>query len=411
MNAAAGLTPRAIGDGRQGVDRVAVVAGIAAGRQDEQLLEVDLRAVHVGLADQRLAGRGVAQHLQLASVDGPAQLLPRRRTVERRARLQPEEHADPAGGGLGANHGAGCVLVLREVDDGLEQAGATVRLGQAETDRTTAVPADLAEQRHLGTGVVETLVVAFAEAHRALEDAGPVAAEDFGEGKELVGRGVRARHRPAVGYPMEERTARRQAERTGVHRFVDQTTHRHDVVVGRRRLVEAALAHHVGAQRAVADQAAGVRTLRQAVDRVEVLAVGLPVPGERVEDGVGRDVLDALHHRRERGPIVGAAGRERHAAVPHDHARDAVPAARRADRVPGDLGVEMGVDVDEAGRHEPALGIDLASTGRIDAAVVRVDDRDDHVTADGDVGDTARRAGSVHHGAVSNDDVRSHVPH
>ena len=71
----------------------------------------------------------------------------------------------------------------------------------------------------------------------------------------------------------------------------------------------------------------------------------------------------------------------------------------------------MGVDVDEAGRHQTALGIDLAATGLLDATVVRVDDRDDHVTADGDVGDPARRAGSVHHGAVSNDDVWSHVPH
>ena len=61
---------------------IAVVAGAIA-RQHEDLLEIEWRAVHVGLGDQRLAERRIAHHLQLAAVDGTAQFLPRRRTVER----------------------------------------------------------------------------------------------------------------------------------------------------------------------------------------------------------------------------------------------------------------------------------------------------------------------------------------
>ena len=58
--------------------------------------------------------------------------------------------------------------------------------------------------------------------------------------------------------------------------------------------------------------------------------------------------------------VAGLARRERHAAVAEHDGRDAVPARRRADRVPGELRVEVGVDVDEARRDEPAVGVDLA---------------------------------------------------
>ena len=91
--------------------------------------------MHVGLGDQRLAERGVANHLQLAAVDGAAEFLPRRRTVERGARLEPEQDADAAGGGLRTDVGAGGVLGLDEVDHPLVQIGSTVALGQPEADR------------------------------------------------------------------------------------------------------------------------------------------------------------------------------------------------------------------------------------------------------------------------------------
>ena len=55
--------------------------------------------------------------------------------------------------------------------------------------------------------------------------------------------------------------------------------------------------------------------------------------------------------------------REPDAAVAHRDAGDAVQRRRRDERVPGDLAVEVGVDVDEARGDEQAVGVDLAVAG------------------------------------------------
>ena len=349
MNAAAGLTPRAMAIAASECCRIAVVAGVAAGRQDEQLLEVDPRPVHVGFADEALAERGVAQHLHLATVDRGAQFLPRRRTVERRPRLQPEQHTHAASRRLRPHDRRPTrSRPWRSRRPPRTSPGRRFGLGEPEADRAAALPADLAEQRDLRAGVVEAIVVALTEPHRPFEHSRAVTAEHLGERQQFVGGGVGARHGTSVGHTVQERAARRHAERPRRHRLVEQARHGDHVVARRRRLVESALAHHVGPQRTVADEPAGVRSLGQPVDRVVVLAVRLPVPRQRIEDRLGGDVLDALHHLRQRGPVVGPARRERHPAVAHHHARHAVPAARRADRIPRDLGVEVGVDVDEA---------------------------------------------------------------
>ena len=142
------------------------------------------------------------------------------------------------------------------------------------------------------------------------------------------------------------------------HRLGEQVGHGRQIVGGRRSLLDAALAHRVLAQRAVADHAADVEALRHAADAVEVLAVGHPVPRQAVEDRVAGNVFDALHHRGQELAVLGLARREGDAAVAHHDAGDAVVAAAGSDRVPRQLGVEVGVDVDEARRDEPVGGID-----------------------------------------------------
>ena len=93
------------------------------------------------------------------------------------------------------------------------------------------------------------------------------------------------------------------------------------------------------------------------------------------------DVLDRLHHLGEIGVVGRAHRRERDAAVADGDRRDAVPARGRADRIPRELRVEMGVDVDEPRRDEPPVGVDLAPAAVVDRA-----DRGDPVAVDGDVG-------------------------
>jgi hypothetical protein len=52
--------------------------------------------------------------------------------------------------------------------------------------------------------------------------------------------------------------------------------------------------------------------------------------------------------------IARTARGEADAAVADHDRRDAVPAGRRTERIPDELGVEMRVHVDEAGGHDPA---------------------------------------------------------
>ena len=65
----------------------------------------------------------------------------------------------------------------------------------------------------------------------------------------------------------------------------------------------------------------------------------------------------------------------------------------------------MGVDVDETGRDEPPVGVDLAAAGFVDRA-----DGHDAVVVDRDVGDQGRCARAVDHGATADHQVvRHHV--
>jgi hypothetical protein len=63
---------------------------------------------------------------------------------------------------------------------------------------------------------------------------------------------------------------------------------------------------------------------------------------------------------------------------------------RREERVPRDLTVVVGVDVDEAGGDEPPGRVDLLSTLGVDPP-----DRGDATVVDGDVGVDCRSAGAV----------------
>ena len=76
---------------------------------------------------------------------------------------------------------------------------------------------------------------------------------------------------------------------------------------------------------------------------------------------------------------------------------------RRAERIPGDLRVEMRVDVDEAGRHDQTARVDLLAPGAVDLA-----DRGDAIAGDGDVAFERRRAGAVDDGAAANDEIGFH---
>ena len=129
------------------------------------------------------------------------------------------------------------------------------------------------------------------------------------------------------------------------------------------------LAHHVVPDRPVGDVARDVGGVAAAVEHVEVLGEGLPLaPRHAVGEGGAGDVLDALHHVDELLVVGRAHRREADAAVAEHDGGDAVGGRRLERVVPGDLAVVVGVEVEEAGRDERAVGVDLLAGGLVDRA-------------------------------------------
>ena len=92
------------------------------------------------------------------------------------------------------------------------------------------------------------------------------------------------------------------------------------------------------------------------LERIEILAERFPRPVEAfVERGAG-NVLDAFHQLDQALAVLDLHRREADAAIAHHRRGDAVPARGLQVRVPGRLAVIVGVDVDEAGRDQQALG-------------------------------------------------------
>ena len=105
-----------------------------------------------------------------------------------------------------------------------------------------------------------------------------------------------------------------------------------------------------------------VENPRHVLDCIEVLRERLPFPIDPLTERGSRNVFDTLHEFDEELLFAGSNGGEPDTAVAHHHRGDAVPAGRRDVRVPRDLGVVVGVDVDEPGGDEPA-GVDTAEFG------------------------------------------------
>ena len=224
--------------------------------------------------------------------------------------------------------------------------------------------------------------------------------ERTADGLHLLRRRPRARHQVArpVHVPVEARGGEPQC--AGLERRAGQPAHL-DHVLG-RRVVIAALAHHVEPHGHVRHLRAHVHRVRR-IDAVEVLGERLPAPGNAVVQRRARDVLHALHqfHQPVLGP--GTHGGEPDTAVAHDDRRHAMPARRRDVLVPADLAVVVGVDVDEAGSEEVALGVDDASS--LGPTGSRRRDVRDLPIVDHDVPAPRRSAGAVHDSRVPDDQV------
>src|SRR5204862_466805 len=136
-------------------------------------------------------------------------------------------------------------------------------------------------------------------------------------------------------------------------------------------------------------------------ERVEVVAVALPVPRQAFTQHREGDVLDAFHQLDQAVVVGGLAGREADAAVAHDHGGDAVPGAGLHAPVPGGLAVVVGVDVDEAGGDQLAARVDFFGAGAGDLS-----NGGDAAVLDRDIGFERRLAGPVDDGPAAHDQVK-----
>ena len=196
----------------------------------------------------------------------------------------------------------------------------------------------------------------------------PIVAHDADERCDLVPVGEAAGDRAVVGRLVVRRCDGREADGAGAQRVAQLARHRREVVLG-GLLLEGALAHGPGAQRGVADVAGVVDALGQPLERVEVLGEGLPGPRRCPRPSPPPRCPRPARGCARRGRVGRlGAGASVNPQLPMTTRGDAVPARTGAERVPGDLRVHVGVPVDEAGRDDLAVGVDLPAPRRRDAA-------------------------------------------
>ena len=157
---------------------------------------------------------------------------------------------------------------------------------------------------------------------------------------------------------MADRARRREAERARFDAFLHDARHRRDVL-GRGRLVAgSALAHRIGANRAVRDLAAHVDRELLLLDDVEVFGIALPPPRDALGERGAGNVLDTFHQSDQPLLLARPHRREADAAVARDDGGHAVSARRLEQAVPADLAVVVGVDVDEPRRDDLSSRVD-----------------------------------------------------
>ena len=172
-------------------------------------------------------------------------------------------------------------------------------------------------------------------------------------------------------------------------------------------LLEGSFAHGPGPQGGVPDIGGEVDALVEAVDGVEILGERLEAPVDPFGQRHRVDVLGPLEVADHQGPCVGADRGQGEAAVAHHRRRHAVPARAAPRRVPEDLGIHVGVPVDEPRGDGMALGVDL-----LDAALGDLSHRGDTAVDHPHIGPERSEPGTVDDGPASDHDVKGHAtPH
>ncbi len=149
-----------------------------------------------------------------------------------------------------------------------------------------------------------------------------------------------------------------ESGQAGLHALVHQALHLFALLIGGRPRFGCFEAHHVGHQRRRRHVLDDVDALRSAIQRVQVLGDGLPVPVHPLTHRLIRDGLGPGHREHRPVPEVGRARCETESAIAEHDRRDPVPTGNGAPRIPADLGVVVGVTVHESRSDDFPGGVD-----------------------------------------------------
>ena len=275
--------------------------------------------------------------------------------------------------------------------------GPLVALGQRDRQRAPRQLDEAPDHGELGPGIGPEVRDQF---HHPVPGVGHAERDRL----ELVGAGTQRRRGVARRRAVVQGARGREADGARPHRLRGQAPHGRRILL--RSLLQAggSLTHDVEAQRAVRELGAEIDVVGPPFDRVEILPEALPLPVDAFVEHCSGDVLHPLHEGDEAVVRVGPHRREPDAAVAHDGRRHPVPARRREVCVPRGLPVVVRVDVDEAGRHEHAAGLDL-----LPAPPGHRADGHDGLGVDGDVGRHRLASSSVGHVATPDHKVVCHA--
>ena len=192
-----------------------------------------------------------------------------------------------------------------------------------------------------------------------------------------------------------------EADGPGVESPADQVAHGRQLVgAGHLGRVAAPVSHHVGAHRGVGDVGTHVEHAAMRAEYVQIVRERLPTPGQALGQGRSRDVLHPFEQADEPVMAIGPGRGETDAAVAHGHGGDPVPRRGGQQGIPGGLAVEVSMDVDESGRHQGSVGIDLPP-GRLGQPT----DAHHPVALHTHIGGHGRGAGAVHHRPTFDDQI------
>ena len=344
---------------------------------------------------QGVAGRLVTEERELLVARREHRPLPFGHRVEHESARQGQAHAEADGHGERDDLAA---LASRVVARGqLAEAIVVVALGDGHD-----VPVDraLRGDRHVGHEIDGPLVELGPDLRDDLERRTGELSGDASELDELARGRVARRHHVAVGVVVGAGIGRGEPEATRAETVAEETLHGFELVGG--RLARARVrTHDDAADRGVTHHEAEVDA-DVAVDAVEVLGGGLPVPRHARSQRLDGHAFDAGQHAQEVltvGRVVGQR-RDGEATVAGKRGGDTVQGRRRERVVPEDLCIEVGVHVDEARRHELAGGVDGVRGGFGDLT-----DLHDAIVLDTDVGSSTYSSGSVDDVAALDDHV------